>query len=56
MTSRPFQQLDVFTATPYLGNPLAVVLDAGSVTPDFSRACPVVIPTGPDTSFTSTPS
>ena len=24
---RPFQQLDVFTAVPYLGNPLAVVLD-----------------------------
>lgn len=27
MQSRPFQQVDVFTATPYLGNPLAVVLD-----------------------------
>jgi PhzF family phenazine biosynthesis protein len=25
--SRPFQQVDVFTATPYRGNPLAVVLD-----------------------------
>ncbi|WP_084963778.1 PhzF family phenazine biosynthesis protein [Thermoactinospora rubra] len=25
---RPFQQVDVFTAVPYLGNPLAVVLDA----------------------------
>lgn len=24
---RPFQQVDVFTAVPYLGNPLAVVLD-----------------------------
>jgi PhzF family phenazine biosynthesis protein len=24
---RPFRQVDVFTATPYLGNPLAVVLD-----------------------------
>jgi PhzF family phenazine biosynthesis protein len=24
----PFQQVDVFTATPYLGNPVAVVLDA----------------------------
>jgi PhzF family phenazine biosynthesis protein len=24
---RPFQQVDVFTATPYLGNPVAVVLD-----------------------------
>lgn len=27
MSSRPFVQVDVFTATPYLGNPLAVVLD-----------------------------
>ena len=27
MRLRPFQQVDVFTATPYLGNPLAVVLD-----------------------------
>jgi len=26
--SRPFQQVDVFTTTPYLGNPVAVVLDA----------------------------
>ena len=27
MQTRPFKQVDVFTATPYLGNPLAVVLD-----------------------------
>ena len=27
MSTRPFKQVDVFTATPYLGNPLAVVLD-----------------------------
>ena len=27
MTSRPFKQVDVFTDTAYLGNPLAVVLD-----------------------------
>jgi PhzF family phenazine biosynthesis protein len=27
MKIRPFKQVDVFTATPYLGNPLAVVLD-----------------------------
>ncbi|MFT3812523.1 MAG: PhzF family phenazine biosynthesis protein [Acidovorax sp.] len=27
MTSRPFKQVDVFTATAYRGNPLAVVLD-----------------------------
>lgn len=31
MTSRPFQQVDVFTATPYLGNPLAVVLDGAGL-------------------------
>lgn len=28
MTQRPFQQVDVFTATPYRGNPVAVVLQA----------------------------
>lgn len=28
MRPRPFQQVDVFTDTPYRGNPLAVVLDA----------------------------
>jgi PhzF family phenazine biosynthesis protein len=27
MKNRPYQQVDVFTATPYFGNPLAVVLD-----------------------------
>ena len=27
MPQRPFQQVDVFTAVPYLGNPVAVVLD-----------------------------
>ena len=27
MQQRPFKQVDVFTAVPYLGNPLAVVLD-----------------------------
>jgi PhzF family phenazine biosynthesis protein len=27
MKTRPFKQVDVFTAKPYLGNPLAVVLD-----------------------------
>jgi predicted PhzF superfamily epimerase YddE/YHI9 len=26
---RPFRQVDVFTTTPYLGNPVAVVLEAG---------------------------
>ena len=28
---RPFKQVDVFTATPYRGNPLAVVLDGGGL-------------------------
>jgi PhzF family phenazine biosynthesis protein len=28
---RPFCQVDVFTTTPYLGNPVAVVLDAGGL-------------------------
>jgi len=28
VSPRPFRQVDVFTATPYLGNPVAVVLDA----------------------------
>ena len=27
MKQRPFKQIDVFTSTPYFGNPLAVVLD-----------------------------
>ncbi len=27
MATRAFQQVDVFSATPYLGNPVAVVLD-----------------------------
>jgi PhzF family phenazine biosynthesis protein len=29
---RPFRQVDVFSATPYLGNPLAVVVDAQGLT------------------------
>jgi PhzF family phenazine biosynthesis protein len=29
--TRPFQQVDVFTATPYRGNPLAVVLDGSEL-------------------------
>ena len=32
MKQRPFKQVDVFTATPYLGNPLAVVLDGSGLT------------------------
>lgn len=34
MRLRPFQQVDVFTATPYLGNPLAVVLDGEGLSTD----------------------
>jgi PhzF family phenazine biosynthesis protein len=30
--ARPFAQVDVFTATPYAGNPVAVVLDADGLT------------------------
>ena len=38
MTSRAFKQVDVFTATPYYGNPLAVVLDGeGLSTEDMQR-------------------
>lgn len=32
MQQRPFKQIDVFTAVPYLGNPLAVVLDGTGLT------------------------
>ncbi|MGI9217459.1 MAG: PhzF family phenazine biosynthesis protein [Hydrogenophaga sp.] len=31
MPQRPFQQVDVFTSTPYRGNPLAVVLDGAGL-------------------------
>ncbi|MEO7161136.1 MAG: PhzF family phenazine biosynthesis protein [Polaromonas sp.] len=31
MTPRRFKQVDVFTSTPYFGNPLAVVLDGGGL-------------------------
>lgn len=31
MPQRPFQQVDVFTTTPYRGNPLAVVLDGSGL-------------------------
>jgi PhzF family phenazine biosynthesis protein len=31
---RPFRQVDVFTTTPYAGNPVAVVLDADGLTTD----------------------
>ena len=32
MKTRPFKQVDVFTAAPYFGNPLAVVLDGSDLT------------------------
>ncbi|HLU56871.1 MAG TPA: PhzF family phenazine biosynthesis protein [Pseudonocardia sp.] len=32
MTSRPFAQVDVFSAVPYRGNPVAVVLDGAGLT------------------------
>lgn len=34
MKPRPFKQVDVFTATPYWGNPLAVVLDGSGLDDD----------------------
>jgi PhzF family phenazine biosynthesis protein len=34
MKQRPFKQVDVFTATPYFGNPLAVVLDGAGLNDD----------------------
>jgi PhzF family phenazine biosynthesis protein len=38
MKERPFQQVDVFTATPYLGNPLAVVLDGQGLSTEQMQA------------------
>lgn len=35
---RPFAQIDVFTAQPYLGNPLAVVLDGTGLSDDAMQA------------------
>jgi PhzF family phenazine biosynthesis protein len=34
MRSRPFAQVDVFSSTPYLGNPVAVILDASGLDAD----------------------
>ena len=34
MRQRLFKQMDVFTATPYVGNPLAVVLDGADLSDD----------------------
>ncbi|MCX7233053.1 MAG: PhzF family phenazine biosynthesis protein, partial [Burkholderiales bacterium] len=35
---RPYQQVDVFTALPYRGNPLAVVLDGSGLDDDAMAA------------------
>ena len=37
MSRRPFRQVDVFTTTPYLGNPVAVVHDADGVSDEAMR-------------------
>ena len=34
MKQRPYKQIDVFSATPYFGNPLAAVLDGNGLTDD----------------------
>lgn len=61
MRSRPFAQVDVFTATPYLGNPVAVVLDAEGLTDEdmsafarwtnLSETTFVLAPTHPDADY-----
>jgi PhzF family phenazine biosynthesis protein len=37
-TSRPFRQVDVFSTTPYRGNPVAVVLDGDGLTTEQMQA------------------
>ncbi len=37
MTPRPFKQIDVFTATPCFGNPLAVVLDGAGLSDETQQ-------------------
>lgn len=37
MKTRPFKQVDVFTATPYFGNPLAVVLDGSDLSDELMQ-------------------
>lgn len=58
---RPFAQVDVFTATPYLGNPVAVVLDGTSLSAQemqgftdwthLSEATFVLPPTHPEADY-----
>ena len=38
MRQRPFLQVDVFTATPYRGNPVAVVLDGEGLSTEQMQA------------------
>ena len=56
-TTRPFQQVDVFTATPYRGNPLAVVLDGSGLSTEAMQhftnwtnlsECTFVLPPTPE--------
>jgi PhzF family phenazine biosynthesis protein len=61
MKNRPFSQIDVFTAVPYLGNPLAVVLDGSGLSTEqmqsftdwtnLSEATFVLPPTQPDADY-----
>src|SRR5437868_3764118 len=58
---RPFRQVDVFTTTPYAGNPVAVVLDADGLTTEemerftrwtnLSEAAFVLSPTNADADY-----
>jgi PhzF family phenazine biosynthesis protein len=58
---RPFTQVDVFTATPYTGNPVAVVLDGGGLPTgemqrfanwtDLSETTFVLPPTSPNADY-----
>jgi PhzF family phenazine biosynthesis protein len=58
---RPFAQVDVFTATPYLGNPVAVVLDGAGLSTlemqsftdwtNLSEATFVLPPTHPEADY-----
>lgn len=61
MRNHPFAQVDVFSATPYLGNPVAVVLDADGLTDEamagfarwtnLSETTFVLRPTAPDADY-----
>ena len=61
MKQRPFAQVDVFTAVPYLGNPLAVVMDGNGLSTEqmqaftdwtnLSEATFVLPPTQPDADY-----